>query len=110
MSQFNTSATTTPNQSNINYSSESEESTQDKYWVPDFLTQKGHDYLCEVDDEYMTDRFNLTGIMNEIPQCSKVVALITDQLSDAEYGDEQLNELDSQAKIFYGLVHARYEN
>lgn len=47
-------------------------------WVSWFLASKGNEYFCEVDDEYIIDRFNLTGLNAEVAGYSNALELITD--------------------------------
>lgn len=47
-------------------------------WVSWFLASKGNEYFCEVDDEYIVDRFNLTGLNAEVQGYSGALELITD--------------------------------
>ena len=35
-------------------------------WVTWFLATKGNEYFCEVDEDYILDRFNLTGLNAEV--------------------------------------------
>ena len=43
-----------------------------------FLASKGNEYFCEVDEEYIVDRFNLTGLNAEVSGYSAALDLITD--------------------------------
>jgi casein kinase II subunit beta len=43
-----------------------------------FLASKGNEYFCEVDEEYIVDRFNLTGLNAEVQGYSGALELITD--------------------------------
>ena len=47
-------------------------------WVAWFLGCKGNEYFCEIDEEYMTDRFNLTYLNNEVHHYNDALELITD--------------------------------
>ena len=47
-------------------------------WISWFLASKGNEYFCEVDDEYIVDRFNLTGLNSEVAGYSAALELITD--------------------------------
>lgn len=41
------------------------------------------EYFCEVDEDYILDRFNLTGLNAEVVQeYSRALSLITDNLSE----------------------------
>lgn len=51
-----------------------------KYWIDWFLNTKGNEYFCEVDEEYILDRFNLTGLNAEVQHYSQALDLITDNL------------------------------
>lgn len=43
-----------------------------------FLASKGNEYFCEVDEDYIIDRFNLTGLNAEVQGYSSALELITD--------------------------------
>lgn len=47
-------------------------------WISWFLASKGNEYFCEIDDEYILDRFNLTGLNAEVQGYSGALELITD--------------------------------
>lgn len=98
-------------------------------WISWFLASKGNEYFCEVDEEYIMDRFNLTGLNVEVQGYSAALELITDQAgpfislhtaqarpsSDSvartdteDMNDEQRDQLETSARHLYGLIHARY--
>ncbi|KIM62725.1 hypothetical protein SCLCIDRAFT_1214837 [Scleroderma citrinum Foug A] len=76
-------------------------------WISWFLSSKGNEYFCEVDEDYILDRFNLTGLNNEVSNYSHALDLITDNLDD-DIQDELRGSLDAQARLLYGLIHARW--
>jgi hypothetical protein len=47
-------------------------------WISWFLGCKGNEYFCEIDDDYITDRFNLTYLNNEVHHYNDAFELITD--------------------------------
>lgn len=49
-------------------------------WISWFLSSKGNEYFCEVDEDFILDRFNLTGLNNEVTNYTQALDLITDQL------------------------------
>jgi len=53
-----------------------------KYWIDWFLGSKGNEYFCEVDEDYILDRFNLTGLNTEVQYYSQALDLITDNLGE----------------------------
>jgi len=76
-------------------------------WISWFLSSKGNEYFCEVDEDFILDRFNLTGLNNEVANYTQALDLITDQLDD-DIQDELRGSLDVQARLLYGLIHARW--
>jgi hypothetical protein len=51
-------------------------------WVSWFLGCKGNEYFCEIDEEYITDRFNLTYLNTEVHHYSDALELITDSFGN----------------------------
>lgn len=49
-------------------------------WISWFLSSKGNEYFCEVEEDYILDRFNLTGLNNEVSNYAQALDLITDNL------------------------------
>lgn len=56
-------------------------------WISWFLSSKGNEYFCEVEEDYILDRFNLTGLNTEVQNYAQALDLITDNLGEFE-GDE----------------------
>ena len=71
--------THTHNTTESNGSSGSD-SDYSKFWVDWFLSTKGNEYYCEVDDEYIVDKFNMTGLNAEVPYYQQALDLICDSL------------------------------
>ncbi|KAJ7851943.1 casein kinase subunit II beta [Mycena olivaceomarginata] len=71
-------------------------------WVSWFLSSKGNEYFCEVDEDFILDRFNLTGLNTE------ALNLIMDRLELSVDDDEPRESLNVQARLLYGLIHARW--
>ncbi|KAG6823351.1 hypothetical protein H0H92_010538, partial [Tricholoma furcatifolium] len=46
----------------------------------DYSSQRRNEYFCEVDEDFILDRFNLTGLNNEVSNYSQALDLITDNL------------------------------
>lgn len=51
-------------------------------WVTWFLSTKGNEYFCEVDEDYILDRFNLTGLNGEVQHYPQALDLVTDALGE----------------------------
>lgn len=80
-----------------------------EYWIDWFLGNKGNEYFCDVDVEYITDRFNLTGLNQYVDRVSLSVDIITDrQQINEEQPEEVKRTLEENAKFLYALIHARF--
>ncbi|KAI9171964.1 Casein kinase II subunit beta-2 [Paramyrothecium foliicola] len=88
------------------YVSESD-SDYTSYWRDWFISSRGNEYFCEVDEEYLTDRFNLTGLNTEVQYYQYALDLVTD-VFDLDCDDEMRETIEKSARHLYGLVHARY--
>ncbi|RKP22298.1 casein kinase II subunit beta [Syncephalis pseudoplumigaleata] len=83
------------------------ESDYQKYWVDWFLSLRGNEYFCEVDEEYILDRFNLTGLSAEVQHYPQALDLITDSL-ETELDEDIREAVEKAARHLYGLIHARF--
>ncbi|KAI9607094.1 hypothetical protein KEM48_001586 [Puccinia striiformis f. sp. tritici PST-130] len=77
-------------------------------WVTWFLSTKGNEYFCEVDEEYILDRFNLTGLNSEVHRYGMALDLITDAFGVEELDEATRESVEGAARHLYGLIHARY--
>ncbi|KAF2745518.1 casein kinase-like protein subunit II beta [Sporormia fimetaria CBS 119925] len=77
------------------------------YWRDWFISSRGNEYFCEIDEEYLTDRFNLTGLNTEVHHYQLALDLVTD-VFDNDCSDELRDQIEKSARHLYGLVHARY--
>ncbi|KAF7508740.1 casein kinase 2 regulatory subunit [Endocarpon pusillum] len=77
------------------------------YWRDWFVSSRGNEYFCEIDEEYLTDRFNLTGLNTEVHYYQHALDLVND-VFDLDCDDEMREAIEKSARHLYGLVHARY--
>lgn len=79
-------------------------------WISWFCSLKGNEMFCEIDEEYIQDDFNLSGLSSSVPYYDYALDVILD--IERAYGKdltEQQNELvESAAEMLYGLIHSRY--
>lgn len=54
--------------------------TEPYQWVSWFLSSKGNEYFCEVEEDYILDRFNLTGLNAEVSNYQLALDFVTDNL------------------------------
>ncbi|KAL8959472.1 MAG: hypothetical protein Q9193_003673, partial [Seirophora villosa] len=72
-----------------------------------FIASRGNEYFCEIDEEYLTDRFNLTGLNADVQYYQYALDLVTD-VFDLDCDDDMREQIEKSARHLYGLVHARY--
>lgn len=81
----------------------------DDYWIDWFLNIKGNEYFCEIDQDFILDKFNLTGLNSEVAHMQMAIDIITDNFTHtAELAEKEREKLEHSASHLYGLIHARY--
>lgn len=70
-------------------SSEMTASEDDTSWVTWFVSIRGNDFFCEVEEAFIQDDFNLTGLTNQVPYYDYALDMILDV--DIPLGKRKLN-------------------
>lgn len=82
-----------------------------EFWIDLFLGKKGHEYFCDIDTDYITDRFNLINLQKTVSKFTTVIQYMVDELEEGvieTMSRSRLEQLETDARKLYGLIHARY--
>ncbi|KAM9955573.1 hypothetical protein ACTFIW_007503 [Dictyostelium discoideum] len=91
-------------------SSEEEDSLNEDEmaWIPWYCNLKGNEFFATIDEDYINDDFNLTGLSSLVQFYDSALGIILDSDPDDPLSEDQQEALERSADILYGLIHARY--
>jgi casein kinase II subunit beta len=90
-------------------SSEMTASEDETSWISWFVSIRGNDFFCEVEETFIQDDFNLTGLSTQVPYYDYALDMILDvDIPLDSLSDEQHEIVETAAEVLYGLIHARY--
>ena len=81
-------------------------SEEDMSWIEWYCSLRGNEYLCQIDEDYITDKFNLTGLNEMVPLYRYAIQQILDCYEPEE--DDDKEQIQKSAEHLYGYIHARY--
>jgi len=78
-------------------------------WIEWFCHLKGNEFLVQVDEDYIQDDFNLTGLSTQVPYYEYALNMILDfDDQDDQLPEDQQPLVETAAQMLYGLIHARF--
>ncbi|WVF67701.1 hypothetical protein IAT40_002460 [Kwoniella sp. CBS 6097] len=78
-------------------------------WINWYTSLPGHDYFCDVHEDFIEDDFNLTGLQAMVPFFKEALEMVLDVEPDAESSNlPDISIVESSAELLYGLVHQRF--
>ncbi|CAG9329480.1 unnamed protein product [Blepharisma stoltei] len=94
-------------------SSDEDEEEADLYeegWIQWVCSLEGHEFFCEVDEDFIRDNFNLYGLREKFAQYDEAIETIlsTEIPTEDDLANESYLELYQMSVDLYGLIHARF--
>ncbi|KAI0638141.1 casein kinase II regulatory subunit-domain-containing protein [Trametes polyzona] len=78
-------------------------------WISWFCSLPGHEYFCEVAEDFIEDDFNLTGLNAMVPFWKEAMEMVLDMEPDEETTKiPDVSIVEASAELLYGLCHQRY--
>ncbi|CAL1700795.1 unnamed protein product [Somion occarium] len=78
-------------------------------WISWFCSLPGHEYFCEVAEDFIEDDFNLTGLNAMVPFWKEAMEMVLDVEPDEDTSKiPDVSIVEASAELLYGLVHQRF--
>ncbi|PAV20848.1 casein kinase subunit II beta [Pyrrhoderma noxium] len=78
-------------------------------WIVWFCQLPGHEYFCEVSEDFIEDDFNLTGLNSMVPFWKEAMEMVLDvEPEEDSLKIPDVSIVEASAELLYGLVHQRY--
>ncbi|TDL29561.1 hypothetical protein BD410DRAFT_29422 [Rickenella mellea] len=77
-------------------------------WISWFCSLPGHEYFCEVTEDFIEDEFNLTGLNSMVPFWKEAMEMVLDVEPEDSLKIPDVSIVEASAELMYGLIHQRY--
>ncbi|XP_030554906.1 casein kinase II subunit beta' [Drosophila novamexicana] len=77
-------------------------------WIPWFCKQRGNEFFCAIDEDYIHDKFNLNFLDSNVSNYRRALEVILDLDTGSGSDAPPEIELEQCAEKLYGLIHARF--
>ena len=89
-------------------SSEDTSEASDISWIESFCAERGHEWFCEVDRDFITNPADLAGITLKNGPLVKALSGILDIEQTEDTAETDSDQLLLSMEELYSLLHARY--
>lgn len=79
-------------------------------WVSWFCNQKGCEFFCEVEEDFISNDFNTYGLKRYVRYFDESLDIILDEefSEEKDRSIEMMKDIHEDAEKLYGLIHSRY--
>ncbi|KAK8877959.1 hypothetical protein M9Y10_004722 [Tritrichomonas musculus] len=77
-------------------------------WIDQFLDQPKAKLFIRIDDEFLQNSFNITGLKQKLKYFTPAYELIRRNTTTSSRGEVDIETIEKEAEVLYGLIHARY--
>ena len=77
-------------------------------WIDQFLDQPKAKLFVRIDDEFLQNSFNVTGLKQKMAHFTPAYELIRRNTTTSARGEVSRPTIEREAEILYGLIHARF--